>query len=476
MMSTSPRLIPLAVAACVLAAAAPAHGAARFTIRGAGFGHGVGMSQYGALGYAEHGAAYEAILGHYYTGTALGTTDPRRPVRVLLQSTSTVRFSGAARAGSRTLDPGKTYLARASGGQVALLGARGKRIQAFTAPLQVAGADGTLLLGGRAGNGRSDGRYRGTLELRPGVLGGLDAVNVVGLEDYVRGVVALESPASWPVEALKAQAVAARTYAITTRRSGTFDQYPDTRSQMYGGVGAETPATDAAVAATGGQVVTYGGEPVVTYFFSTSGGRTENVENTALGTTPKPWLKSVADPYDSVSPRHTWAPVKLSLPATAARLRGLVRGSFRGIEVVERGRSPRVVAADVVGSRGRTRVSGATLRARLGLFDTWAYFTTIGVRKAPPPETPAPQPAPQSAGDGTGGASMTRRRALATLTGQVLPAHRGAEVQVQLRRAGHWVTVASSAVGAGGRYRVPVTRHGTYRVVYWGDAGAPIVI
>jgi stage II sporulation protein D len=476
MMSKTLRSALLALAAC-LVAVTPAHGAARFTIRGAGFGHGVGMSQYGALGYAEHGAAYDEILRHYYSGTALGTTDPNRPVRVLLQSTSTVRFSGAAQAGGTALVPGRSYRARAAGGAVVLSGARGKRIATVTGPLQVSGADGALALGGRAGNGRSNGRYRGMLELRPGLLGGVDVVNVVDLEDYVRGVVAWESPSSWPIEALKAQAVAARTYAITTKRSGTFDQYPDTRSQMYGGVAAETASTDAAVAATAGQVVTYAGEPVVTYFFSTSGGRTENVENTVLGTSPRPWLKSVADPYDAVSPRHVWKPVKLSMRAAQGKLAGLVKGSFRGIKVVRRGRSPRIVAADVIGSHGRTRVSGATLRARLGLFDTWAYFTSIGVhRKAPPPDPVPATPDPSGDGSGTGGARSARLPAVATLAGAVLPAHRGAEIQVQLRRAGRWITVASGDVGTGGRYRVPVTRRGTYRVVYWGDAGAPITV
>jgi SpoIID/LytB domain protein len=302
-------------------------------------------------------------------------------------------------------------------------------------------------------------------------------INALSLEDSVRGVVSLESPASWPIEALKAQAVAARTYGITTKRSGTFDEYPDTRSQMYGGVGAETAATNAAVDATAGQVVTYGGEPVVTYFFSTSGGRTENIENTALGTTPEPWLKSVPDPYDSVSPRHTWAPQKLSLGTARARLGSLVKGSFRGIRVVKRGRSPRIVAADVVGSRGKTRVSGATLRSRLGLLDTWAYFTTIGVKRAPAPQQPVTPPvAPQAAGDGTGGAQSSARRAVAALTGSVMPAHRGATVQIQLRRDDHWSTVTEARVDGGGRYRAAVTRRGTYRVVYWGDAGSAIAI
>ena len=133
----------------------------------------------------------------------------------------------------------------------------------------------------------------------------------------MRGVVAGESPSTWPAAALQAQAVAARTYAITTD-AGTstdgFTQYADTRSQVYEGVAAETPATDAAVAATRGEVVTYAGQPVATYFFSTSGGRTENVENSFLGSRPEPWLKSVDDPYDGASPKHRWGPLRFTRP------------------------------------------------------------------------------------------------------------------------------------------------------------------
>ena len=89
-----------------LACAGTASAATRMTIRGAGFGHGVGMSQYGAYGYAKQGAGYAAILGHYYSGTALGGTDPAHVVRDLLQTTSgAAAFSGAERAGTRTLDP-----------------------------------------------------------------------------------------------------------------------------------------------------------------------------------------------------------------------------------------------------------------------------------------------------------------------------------------------------------------------------------
>jgi hypothetical protein len=114
-------------------------------------------------------------------------------------------------------------------------------------------------------------------------------------------------------------------------------------------------------------------------------------------------------------------------------------------------------------------VSGATLRSRLGLLDTWAYFTTIGVKKVPAPSQPKPRTTP----DGSGGVSASRHETSA-LRGSVLPAQRGAEVQLQIRRGKRWATVGSATVDGRGRYRVAVKRRGTYRVVFWGDAGPAI--
>ena len=298
----------------------------------------------------------------------------------------------------------------------------------------MAGENGVTTLGGV-------GSYRGVLEFKPNVFNGLEIVNSVGLEDYLQGVVPAESPASWPAEALKAQAITARTYAITTAKSAEFDHYPDTRSQVYKGVGIETAATNSAIAATRGQIVTYQGEPVVTYFFSTSGGRTESVENTNLGTEPKPWLKSVDDPYDNVSPRHRWR-IRLTKKAAARKLGGLVKGSFKGIRVTRRGVSPRIMAAEVVGSRGVTATDGPTLRARLGLFDTWAYFTAISGEKA----------------DGSGGTTAPRsfsflRRSAGTLRGTVIGPRRGTRLRVQVRRGGAWRDVGTVRTGRGGAYR-----------------------
>ena len=452
------RLVSLTLAALALLATPAFAAKARFTIRGAGFGHGVGMSQYGAYGFAKHGSTYDAILRHYYRGTALGTTDPGAPVRVLIQSTGTARFSGASRAGTRGLNPDRTYQVRRRGAtQVDLLSAAGRRIATFAAPLQVSGPGNVVALGGV-------GSYRGMLEFRPDTFGGVNVINAVALEDYVAGVVARESPSSWPAEALKAQAVAARTYAITTSKAGNgFDQYADTRSQVYGGVAAETESTNAAVAATRGQVVTYAGQPVVTFFFSTSGGRTENVENTNVGAGPKPWLRSVADPYDNVSPKHRWGPLKMTRATAGAKLSGLVKGRFKGIRVTKRGRSPRIVSANIIGTGGRTKVDGATLRARFGLYDSWAYFTSIATRKTKPSPTGGASP---------GAAAGPRPHA--ALAGAVVPARVGAEVQIQRLSSGRWQRVASTVVRSGGRYRAAVANAGVYRAVFSGDAGPAV--
>jgi stage II sporulation protein D len=351
--------------------------------------------------------------------------------------------------------------------------------------------DGPLTLAGAAANGVRDGAYRGTLEFRATAVGTLLVVDAVGLESYVRGVVGGEMPGSWPAEALEAQAVAARTYAITTGGNGAdFDQYADTRSQMYRGVAAESPATDAAVAATSGQVVTYQGRPVATFFFSTSGGRTEDVQNSFLGSPPRPWLVSVADPYDDLSPKHRWGPFRMTLAQAGRKLRGLVKGSFRRISVVERGTSPRIVYADVVGTRGRTRVTGATLRARFGLFDTWATFTTITASgKATPdpdaaaPVSDAPPSDPQTGGVQPGGTTTSHTggsaraaayRLAGSVVGIVAPVRRRAHVRLERRAAGAWHPLAWLRPSRSGRYSFRGLRPGAYRVVWRGDTG-PVV-
>jgi stage II sporulation protein D len=399
-------LVIVLLAASFLASAPAAHAASSLAISGRGWGHGIGMSQYGALGFAQRGWTAERILGHYYTGTQLGRLTESPTVKVLLQSGRTsYAIRGATSVGGRDLDPDARYTVALGLRGIVIRDAQGRDRLTSAGPVVFRPRQGgAIALGGPAQNGTSGGSYRGALQISAGA-GVLSAVNLVGLEDYVAGVISAEVPARWPAETLRAQAIAARTYAITSNAGGSgglFTQYADTRSQMYRGVPAETAATSAAVRSTAGRVVTYDGKPVTTYFFSTSGGRTENVENSFVGASPKPWLKSVADPYDTVSPHHRWQTTRMALTRATALLRGLVKGRLRKIRVIKRGVSPRIVRAEVVGTRGTTTVTGPQLRKAFGLRDTWIRFKVVRdtqrrTTPAPPaggrlPSVPAPTP------------------------------------------------------------------------------------
>jgi len=473
------RKLVLAAVALLLAAAPAAHAATKLTITGAGFGHGIGMSQYGTYGYSLHLKTYDFILGHYYTGTALGALDANPEVKVLLQgSKKSIAFTGALNAGEEKLDAAATYSVRRSAAGLVLRDATGKSVATTPGPLRVdAPVNQPLRLKGTSVPGVRDGLYRGSLLISASG-SGLVAVNALDLEDYVRGVVSAESPSAWPLEALKAQAVAARTYAITSRAGGAvFDQYADTRSQVYRGVAAETPNTDAAVAATKGQVVTYAGQPVTTYFFSTSGGETEAVENSFVGSQPKPWLKAVEDPFDSVSPKHRWGPFRFTATQVQRKLHRYLLGRFKRIKVLQRGVSPRVVRAQIVGTRGVTNVTGPQLRSAFGLYDTWAFFTSVTSKASKPkPKPKAPAPTPPTA-DPTGGVSPVARAAAAHATrleGTIAPARTGRWLRVERRQGTRWVTATDATVLRGGRYSVAVPGPGVYRVVY-GQAVGPSV-
>lgn len=339
-------------------------------IEGAGDGHGVGMSQVGAEGLALHGYSARQILSHYYTGTSLGRVGSGRLVTVLLQSgLRAVVFSGATRAGRRHLDPRLIYIAReAAAGRIELESAHGRVLAHLATPLRLSGPT-PLTLDGAALSGVIDGRYRGSLRLTERGRR-LDVINRVGLESYLKGVVPAESPASWPAAELQAQAIAARSYAVASAPQQGFDLYGDTRSQQYGGYRAETPATNAAVSATLGEVVTYQRKPVTTFYFASSGGETESIQDAFAGAAPRPYLTAVLDPFDATR----FGPMTMPIHTAQRRLRGIVKGRLESIVVTKRGLSPRVITADVVGTRGTTSVSGETLAGVLGLQSTWDCF------------------------------------------------------------------------------------------------------
>ena len=254
-------------------------------------------------------------------------------------------------------------------------------------------------------------------------------VQAVPLEQYVRGVVAAEMPSSWPAAALEAQAIASRTYALTSDAGGSrFDVYSDTRSQVYRGAAAETPQTNAAVAATAGQIVTYAGQPATTYFFASSGGSTENIENSFIGAAPEPWLKGVPDPYETSA--SNWR-VSMSMASAQSRLAGLVKGSLLGIEVLKRGVSPRIVSAEVLGSRGDTLVSGPELEYRFALQSTWAYFnlqTGTSVVREPDLSGQTPHGAPSASASAASAQHASAKPAASAARAPLMDAQRGGTV------------------------------------------------
>jgi stage II sporulation protein D len=482
-------LVTATIAALAAAPTTPATAATTVVAKGAGFGHGVGMSQYGAYGQAKAGRSAAQILGHYYSGTAVTKGDPGRQVRVLLRNGSSVRVKGVTTlvGSARGLSATATYVMKTSGGSTILSSVHGKKIATVTGAMRIAApSGGAMTVSGAALNGITSGRYRGAIELR-----GSMVINQVSMEDYVRGVVGGESPSSWPAAALQAQAIAARSYAATTSKSGDFDQYPDTRSQVYRGVAAETASTDAAVAATASQFVTYKGQVITTFFFSTSGGQTENVENSFLGSTPQPYLRSVQDPWDTASPKHRWQ-VKYTKASLQKKLGGWVKGSLKSIDVIKRGVSPRIVRADIVGSKGRVSVTGPQLRTKLGLNDTWVQFIFVGATTKPLPD-PAPT-TPEPTSPGTGGVTA---RAFAPIPsigagvlshvvaqppgygvarGRVWPDGGGHVVRLQMRDAdGRWRTSIRVTADATGRWTSLLPKGTRYRVVALGVAG-PVVI
>ncbi|HWX10147.1 MAG TPA: SpoIID/LytB domain-containing protein [Gaiellaceae bacterium] len=399
--------------------AAPTGSGPLLVFTGHGWGHGVGMSQYGAYGYAQHGWTAQQILSHYYPGTSAGTA-PVSIIRVLLADkkktltlSSDVPFTvrdGAGRwhalaAGPVVLDAG---LQLTVDGQAAP--------QALTPPLTFRpGANGPLTL---------KRPYRGQIQVDV-VDGKLRAIDIVGLEKYLYGVVPSEMPSDWSPEALKAQAVAARSYAMATRQVGApFDLYSDTRSQMYLGLSQEQPATNAAVDATKGQVLMYGGAVATTFFSSTSGGVTESAADwTGV---PAPYLVSVPDPYDTISPYHDWGPVAVTGKAVVNALK--LPAPLTDIKTTQ-SVTGRVATVDLLAQTLDIPVLGTAFRSALGLRSTWFDVGILSLLP-PAPSTPVPYGTTvQLTGTirGVSGVSLEQRTSLLTwgAVGPVTPATDG---------------------------------------------------
>jgi len=352
---------------------------------GHGYGHGIGMSQYGAEGAARQGKSWRQIVGFYYPRTTVG--DASGTVRVLITGdrTNDVKVSPVAGLRIRDLGSGNTwelprhantnrwrinpnrwvqYHQGGSWKRWRQMKGNSEFYRAGNAPIDlwVPGSSGEVAKPYR-------GRLRSTHE---------NTVNVLPLELYLRGVVPMEMPASWSREALKSQAVAARTYAVRLRsaHSKRYYQLCDTTScQVYGGVSREHSRTNSAIKAVAKKVLRYDGSAALTMFSSSNGGWTADGG--------RPYLVAKKDSWDgwSGNPVHDWT---RTLRAGTIEAAYPALGRLIGVNVVARsghghwgGRAERVV---LDGTRGDVTLTGPDLRFRFGLRSHWflARQTAIG--------------------------------------------------------------------------------------------------
>jgi stage II sporulation protein D len=356
------RLSLLVAVLAALSLASSAAASPLVIVWGRGWGHGIGMSQWGAYGLAtgygvDHAYTYQEILAHYYTGTTIGTR-PASSVGVLLASgRSSVRIGSAAdfKVGTRVHPAGNPLVSPTATGRIKVEGLTGT----FPSPTTFAPGSAVLALGSA--------HYRGKLVVTV-VSGRLRVVNRLNIESYLKGVVPRESPSSWPLEALKAQAVAARSYALTSSGKCSGFLCSDTRDQVYGGFDGEAASSNAAVDATAHEVVEYGGAVARTFFSSSSGGRTATpVDGFGPGATNLAYLQSVDDPADlnGTNPNRFWKHVY------TARAFGQALGTGAPNDVVvNRNDSGRAGTVNVMTAGGSTGFSGFTLRSSLGLRST----------------------------------------------------------------------------------------------------------
>lgn len=375
---------------------------ATVTIYGRGYGHGVGMNQHGARGRALDGATSTEILAQYYQGATLGSIPLDTPIRVRVlrdfKATATRplvlygrrgewRFDGSATVYPKDarLEVRPTVTVTASGTSVAWR-------------VKVIGPDGTILRDAAiksfrlrgvttttvfqvASRASSYDQYRGVIRVGLKTTEPLaSATNERSLEGYLRGVVPAEMPSSWPAEALKAQSIAARSYAARRLRPGVsyYDVDDDSTSQVYLGILGEKATTTAAIRATAGVVLMSGSTIANTLFHSTGGGATEHNENvfvTATGSkvaSPVSYLRGSLDrradgtAYDAGSPYATWKTLtytQTQLSTWFGRDTRTNVGTITALDLRDRGVSGRLISVTLIGSLGTKKVSGSVFRS-----------------------------------------------------------------------------------------------------------------
>jgi stage II sporulation protein D len=362
----------------------PASGGS-FTVVGHGFGHGIGMSQWGAQSRAVAGQGYRTILDFYYPGTAVASRE-NRTLRVGLTAFANAAVAVYAPTGrplsisgsGQQVAPGQRLVVAPSGSGLSGT-VDGGWNETWGGSVTLSGPDGVLL---QKGDGTFV-RYDGVVRVVTGPK--LTVVNDVPLETYLRGVVPAESPSSWNAEALKAQAVAARSYALSVLNAQAQTDICDTTAcQVYRGAetrdrgGATTwttPAsTNAAIAATAGEIRAYSDQVAFTQFSSSNGGWT------VAGS--KPYLVAREDPFSApgrTAPGDSVAAWTTTVPAATFDAGCAAGGAATGIVVRSRdGRGDyggRVQDATLVCTTGDVAVTGTRLRQLGGLRSD--YFAVV---------------------------------------------------------------------------------------------------
>ena len=371
-----------------------------WSISGHGYGHGHGLSQYGAQGAALQGLHYAAITRFYYPGTDWGTLNGK--VRVLISADTTSDLQVGARSGLSVRDLAddavwrlptghgvvRWRLTPTRGGATAVERLDSSGWHRWRVPgrgtLRSDGqfhASGPLTLYVPSGDGVAARTYRGVLRsVRPSRGATTrDTVNVVTMDQYVRGVVPYEMPASWQPQALRAQAVAARTFAAWQRAQnlGHYYQICDTTAcQVYGGVGGEEQSTNAAVEATHGRILTYQGRPAFTQFSASSGGWTSDGG--------LPYLPAQRDPYDDYPGNsvHSWS---THVSSAALERAHPEIGRLVSLRVTRRDGNGawngRVEQLALKGSRATVTMTGDDFRFFYGLRSSWFTLRPTAIMK-----------------------------------------------------------------------------------------------
>ena len=361
-----------------------------YTIDGHGYGHGRGLSQWGAQGAASQGLTADQILDFYYPGTTrvqIGAPT----VRVLLSGTTTsdLRLDSTAgttvmaiqdtATGARVFAPSGSYRVITSGSTQRILRHNGSAwvnysiggSGSYAGPLAFWSEDGVTVWT----SGSTARNYRGSINVVRTGSGVSAAVNNVNMQQYLMGVVPKESPPSFMPAALQAQAVAARSYAwwdVQTPSAAHYDICDTTACQVYGGRSLwsggrwtvqEAASTNDAIAATAGIALYYRGVPAFTQFSASNGG--------ASATGSQPYLRAAPDPYDGIpagNGNHDWT---ATLSASYLESTYPQIGSLRGLRVLSRAGlgewGGRITSLEIVGSAGTVTTSSP----RFNLKSTW---------------------------------------------------------------------------------------------------------